>query len=121
MSTKSLNGASITAIILSILRNGDSYGYAIIHRVRELSGGDVEWTAGSLYPVLHRMKTNGWIRDYWLEPEGERRRRYYAITPDGETALAEERSKWMMFHDVLTTLWEEEPDVGPAPSTSALS
>lgn len=113
MSTKSLNGASIAPIILSILRNGDSYGYAIINRVRELSDGDVEWTAGSLYPVLHRMKTNGWIRDYWEEPEGERRRRYYAITPKGEKALATEREKWMTFHEVLTALWDEERGLGP--------
>ncbi len=113
MSTKSLNGASIAAIILSILRNGDSYGYAIINRVRELSGGDVEWTAGSLYPVLHRMKTNGWIRDYWEEPDGERRRRYYAITAKGEKALATEREKWMTFHDLLTALWDEERGHGP--------
>jgi len=106
MSTKSLNGASITAIVLSILRRGDSYGYEIISRVRDLSQGDVEWTAGSLYPVLHRMKTNGWIRDYWHEPDGERRRRYYAITPAGQKALETERRKWMTFHHVLTTLWE---------------
>lgn len=107
MSTKSLNGASITAIILSILQNGDSFGYDIISRVRDISGGEVEWAAGSLYPVLHRMQTNGWIEDYWHEPDGERRRRYYRITPKGRKALAAERRKWMTFHNILTQLWQE--------------
>lgn len=110
MSVKSLNGASITAIILSILRGGDSYGYAIIQRVRDLTDGDVEWTAGSLYPVLHRMKSNGWIEDYWHEPENERRRKYYRVTPAGLKALAREREKWMTFHRLLTELWSEQPN-----------
>ena len=104
MSTKSLNGASIAAIILSILQNGDSYGYDIINQVRKRSNGQVEWAAGSLYPVMHRMQTNGWIEDYWFEPDGERRRRYYRITKKGEKALAAERRKWMMFHHILTEL-----------------
>ncbi|GAG59318.1 unnamed protein product [marine sediment metagenome] len=115
MSTKSLTGASITAVILSILQNGDSYGYDIISQVRERSGSQIEWKAGSLYPVMHRMQTNGWIEDYWLEPEGERRRRYYRITEKGRTALAQERQKWMMFHNILVGLWG---DTGPVPEAS---
>jgi PadR family transcriptional regulator len=113
MSTKSLNGASISAIILSILQNGDSYGYDIISQVRSKSGGQVEWAAGSLYPVMHRMKADGWIEDYWHEPEGERRRRYYKITIAGQKALAIERKKWMTFHNLLSQLWLEA-DLKPA-------
>jgi len=116
MSSKSLNGASISAIILSILQNGDSYGYDIINQVRERSGDQIEWKAGSLYPVMHRMQTNDWIEDYWHEPEGERRRRYYRITPKGLKALEKERQKWMMFHNLLTGLWEE---AGYTPGTSS--
>lgn len=107
MSSKSLNGASIAAVILSILRNGDSYGYDIINQVRQRSGDKIEWKAGSLYPVMHRMQANGWIEDYWHEPEGERRRRYYRITPKGVKALDKERQKWMLFHTLLTDLWAE--------------
>lgn len=114
MSTKSLTGASVSAIILSILRNGDSYGYDIINRVREISGGEVEWAAGSLYPVLHRMKSNGWIEDYWHEPDGERRRKYYRITAAGRKALADEREKWMTFHNILTELWQDGDVQGAA-------
>ena len=109
MSTKSLTGASVSAIILSILKDSDSYGYAIIQKVRRLSGGEVEWAAGSLYPVLHRMKTNGWIDDYWVEKEGERRRRFYRITKSGLRALEKEKKKWMTVHGVLAQLWDLEP------------
>jgi len=107
MSTKSLTGASISAVILSILQNGDSYGYDIINQVRQRSGEEIEWKAGSLYPVMHRMQTNGWIEDYWHEPEGERRRRYYRITPKGVKALEQERQKWMTTHRLLLSLWHD--------------
>lgn len=107
MSTKSLNGASISPVILSILKNGDSYGYDIIQQVKERTGGQLEWAAGSLYPVMHRMQTNGWITDYWFEPEGERRRRYYSITSKGLKALSAQRKDWMMFHNLLAGLWNE--------------
>jgi DNA-binding PadR family transcriptional regulator len=109
MSTKSLTGASVSAIILSILQDGDSYGYAIIQKVRSLSGGEVEWAAGSLYPVLHRMKTNGWIEDYWVDHDGERRRRFYRITKKGVRALEREKKKWMTVHGVLAQLWDLQP------------
>ena len=57
--SKDLVAASATPLILSILAEGDSYGYAIIKRVRELSGGQMEWTDGMLYPVLHRLEKQG--------------------------------------------------------------
>lgn len=114
MSTRSLTGASVSAIILSILRNGDSYGWAIIKKVKELSGGEVDWKAGSLYPIMHRMKSNGWIEDYWLEGEAERHRKYYKITPAGLRQLETERKNWMTVHTVLESLWiqhDENPSV----------
>ena len=109
MTTRSLTGASIHAIILAILESGDSYGYDIIQRVRQLSDGEVDWAAGSLYPVLHRMKTNGWIEDYWVEPDGERRRRYYRITARGRAALEEKTGEWMVIHRILEQLRQVPP------------
>ena len=111
MPSKSHTGASVKAIILSILAHGDSYGYDIIRRVRTLSGGHVEWAAGSLYPVLHRMKTEGWIEDYWVEKEGERRRRFYRITKIGLQALEREKQNWMNVHGILEKLWNLEPSI----------
>lgn len=72
-----------------------------------MSNGEVDWAAGSLYPVLHRMKTNKWIDDYWVQPEGERRRRYYRITKAGVKALQRETNEWMVIHQVLLSLRNE--------------
>lgn len=104
MSDRFLTGASVPAVILSILAEGDSYGYAILTRVEELSGGEVEWAAGSMYPILRRMKTNGWVEDYWEETDG-RRRRYYRLTPRGQAQLDAEKKRWMSVHRMFVQLW----------------
>ena len=62
---KDLVAASATPLILGILSEGESYGYAIIKRVAELSGGELQWTDGMLYPVLHRLERNGWVEASW--------------------------------------------------------
>jgi DNA-binding PadR family transcriptional regulator len=82
---KDLIAASSTPVVLAILAEADSYGYAILQRVRELSGGRMEWTDGMLYPVLHRLERLGHIEARWEVAESGRRRKYYAITPQGHT------------------------------------
>src|SRR4051794_1066426 len=69
---KDLVAASATPLVLAILAEGDSYGYAILKRVNKLSGGDLQWTDGMLYPVLHRLERQGHIRGKWipLRPAG---------------------------------------------------
>src|SRR5580704_6583137 len=62
---KDLVAAYAAPLVLSLLKDGESYGYAIIQRVRELSGGAVEWTDGMLYPVLHRLEAQGHIKSRW--------------------------------------------------------
>jgi len=66
---KDLVAASSTPLVLAILAEGDSYGYAILKRVRELSGGELEWTDGMLYPVLHRLERSGLIEARWDQAE----------------------------------------------------
>jgi PadR family transcriptional regulator PadR len=80
---KDLIAASSTPIVLAILAEGDSYGYAILKRVRELSGGRMEWTDGMLYPVLHRLERLGHVEARWEVAESGRRRKYYRITSRG--------------------------------------
>jgi DNA-binding PadR family transcriptional regulator len=84
---KDLIAASSTPIVLSILAEDDSYGYAILQRVRELSGGHLEWTDGMLYPVLHRLGRLGHVEARWEVADSGRRRRYYRITPQGREKL----------------------------------
>lgn len=102
---KDLVAAMATPLVLAILVEGKSYGYAILKRVRELSGGDLEWTDGMLYPLLHRLERLGHIRTEWGEsPEG-RRRRYYEITEQGRAQLAEQRKQWDTANRTLGRLW----------------
>ena len=103
--SKDLIAASSTPIVLAILVEGDSYGYAIIKRVRELSAGHLEWTDGMLYPVLHRLERLGHIEARWEVAESGRRRKYYGITTGGREQLAEERRQWQTVDDTLRGIW----------------
>jgi DNA-binding PadR family transcriptional regulator len=103
---KDLIAASSTPIVLAILAEGDSYGYAILQRVRELSGGRMEWTDGMLYPVLHRLERLGHVKARWEVAESGRRRKYYRITSRGRAQLAEERRQWQTVDATLRGLWQ---------------
>lgn len=101
---KDLVAASATPIVLSLLRGGDSYGYAIIRRVREVSEDRIEWTDGMLYPVLHRLEAAGFVRSTWKTAETGRRRKYYSITREGEIELTRLREQWDVVHGALQRL-----------------
>ena len=103
---KDLIAASSTPIVLAILAEADSYGYAILQRVRELSGGHLEWTDGMLYPVLHRLERLGHVEARWEVAESGRRRKYYRITPRGRAHLAEERAQWQAVDATLRGIWQ---------------
>ncbi len=111
---KDLIAASSTPIVLAILAEADSYGYAILKRVRELSGGRMEWTDGMLYPVLHRLERLGHIEAYWQVAETGRRRKYYRITPGGRAQLAEERRQWQAVDSTLRGIWQSRSVPIPA-------
>src|SRR5262247_2707469 len=80
---KDLIAASSTPIVLAILAAGDSYGYAILQRVRDLSSGRMEWRDGMLYPVLHRLERLGHVEARWEVAKSRRRRKYYRLTSRG--------------------------------------
>ena len=103
---KDLMAASSTPIVLAILAEGDSYGYAILQRVRDVSGGRIEWTDGMLYPVLHRLERLGHVKARWEVADSGRRRKYYALTPGGRAQLAEERRQWQAVNDTLRGIWQ---------------
>ena len=98
---KDLVAASATPLVLAILSEEDSYGYAIIKRVAELSGGELQWTDGMLYPVLHRLERNGFVTAVWGKSETGRQRRYYRLTDSGEEELASQRRQWQMVDSAL--------------------
>ena len=111
MVSKALIAASTKPIILSILLSGENYGYQIIQSVKRISGGTLEWSDGMLYPVLHRLEKDGYIRSKWKISDGGRLRKYYTITDSGEEELAREKKQWMRVHDALSKLWEPLPSL----------
>ncbi|WP_069165779.1 PadR family transcriptional regulator [Nocardia altamirensis] len=104
---KDLVAASATPLVLGILADGESYGYAIVKRVNELSRGQMQWTDGMLYPLLHRLERLGYVSANWGTSEGGRRRKHYAITDAGKEVLAERRLQWTVVADALNQVWQD--------------
>jgi DNA-binding PadR family transcriptional regulator len=102
---KDLVAASATPLVLAILADGESYGYAILKRVRALSEGDLEWSDGMLYPLLHRLGRLGYVTTEWRTPTAGRRRKYYSITDEGRAALADHQQQWAAVTRTLSGVW----------------
>lgn len=104
MISKTLMAASTRPIILAILSRAEDYGYSIIQKVKDTSGGSLEWTDGMLYPVLQRMEIDDLIASKWKLSGGNRPRRYYTITEKGRKELASELVSWRNVWQALTRL-----------------
>ena len=109
MLAKELVAASTVPLVLSVLTEGENYGYALIQRVRELSAGRIEWTEGMLYPVLHWMEDEDLIESEWRESETGRKRKYYRLKREGRKALQAEKEQWLTVHETLIKLWKPQP------------
>jgi PadR family transcriptional regulator PadR len=109
MISKALVAASTKPMILSILLSGENYGYQIIQKVKDLSGGKLEWSDGMLYPVLHRLEKDGFIRSQWKISDGGRLRKYYFLTDKGREELEKARKQWLSVHEALSKLWKPLP------------
>jgi PadR family transcriptional regulator PadR len=109
MISKPLMAASTRTIILTILARGEDYGYNIIQKVKEASGGSLVWTDGMLYPVLQRMEMDGLISSQWKSAPDQRSRRYYRITEKGRGERAAELAGWRDIWAALSRLGEAVP------------
>lgn len=109
MLSKELVAASTVPLVLAVLAEGENYGYALIQRVRELSGDKIQWTEGMLYPVLHWMEKEKLIEAEWQEADTGRRRKYYRLRREGRQALQTEKDQWMTVHATLNKLWKTQP------------
>jgi DNA-binding PadR family transcriptional regulator len=105
--SKDLIAASATPLILSILKESDSYGYAIIKKVKELTDDELVWSEGMLYPVLHRLEEKNFIESYWNDSEGKRKRKYYKLKEEGLIELEEQKKQWNIIHTALSKTWFE--------------
>lgn len=104
--SKELVAASATPIVLAILRRSDSYGYAIIQKVREVSNDRLSWTDGMLYPVLHRLEDAGFVESRWEVAGSGRRRKYYRLTGLGAAELKRITEQWAVVYSALERLTE---------------
>lgn len=106
MISKNLTAASTKPIILGILKQGNSYGYLIIKKIKELSAGKMQYSDGMLYPVLHRLEKEGLIKSDWAMEKDTKPRKYYEITELGKQALAVEKEQWHQVNAVLQAIWD---------------
>ena len=106
MLSKELIATSTIPVVLSILAKGDTYGYALIQKVREISDERIVWTEGMLYPILHWIKHKNMIESEWRKEDDKRQRKYYRLRKEGRKALREEQEQWMTVHETLTSLWK---------------
>ena len=92
---------TLPLMILSVLSDGELYGYEIVQRIRQRSGALLTPSEGSLYPALHRLERDGAIVGDWRAGDRGPRRRYYRITPPGCALLASSRAEWGRFTAVV--------------------
>src|SRR4029077_7894986 len=91
---RELKKGSAELLILSLIERRARHGYEINKLIEARSGGALRFNVASLYPLLYRLEKRGWIDGRWVEKAGQRRRRYYQLTPDGKKVLAAQRNKW---------------------------
>ena len=97
MLSSQLKKGSVELLVLSILDEEPHHGYEIFKLIELRSQGRLKFNVSSLYPVLCRMEKRGWIKGRWVEKVGQRRRRYYRLTPEGQRALAAAQETWVQF------------------------
>jgi transcriptional regulator len=92
-----LKKGSAELLILSLLQARARHGYEISQQIEQLSEGKLKFNVASFYPLLYRLEKRGWIDGVWVEKEGQRRRRYYKLTPAGRAMLKQQRRAWAEF------------------------
>lgn len=107
MFSPELKKGSLELIVLTILNDRPRHGYDIGRLIESRSGGRLLFRVTTLYPVLYRMESQGWIRSRWVERAGELRRNYYRLTPKGERVLAEQREAWREFSAAIDLILGE--------------
>ena len=98
---RELKKGSAELLILSLVEDQPRHGYDIGNLIEQRSRGVLRFNVASLYPLLYRLEKRGWIQGRWVEKAGQRRRRYYRLTPEGKTVLAAQRVGWREFVEAM--------------------
>ena len=104
--SRELIAASSIPLVLAVLSKGESYGYDIMRQIKEASGGDLQFSDGTLYPVLRKLEDKEMIASEWKVAENEKRRRYYTLTSKGKEYFKQEKETWELMNDLLKQLWK---------------
>src|ERR1022692_4319801 len=91
-------------LLRSLVETLSRHGYEIGKLIEQRSGGALRFHAASLYPLLYRLNNSGWLQGRWVEKSGQRRRRYYRITPQGRKVLAFQRQGWQTFVEAISRI-----------------
>lgn len=102
-------------IILSIVEARARHGYEISKLIETRSAGQLKFHVASLYPLLYRLEERGWLQGRWVEKAGQRRRRFYSLTPEGRRVLVRQRETWKTFVDAMRLI------TSPSPSDPSLT
>ena len=100
---KEMTKGSSAMLVLSVLESEDLYGYLIIRRISEKSGNVFRFKEGTLYPILHNFEESGYVKSYWVEADG-RKRKYYSITKKGLKALSDIKAEWKSYTDAVNSV-----------------
>jgi PadR family transcriptional regulator PadR len=101
MLDRELKKGSAELLILALVEARPRHGYEIGKLIEDRSAGRVRFKVASLYPLLYRLEERGWIIGKWIEKAGERRRRFYRLTPEGRKVLAAQRDHWRAFVEAV--------------------
>ena len=104
MLDRELKKGSAELLILSLVEDQPRHGYDLSKLIEARSGGVLTFRVASLYPLLYRLEKRGWIQGRWIEKAGQRRRRYYRLTPSGARMLASQRSTWREFAAAISRI-----------------
>jgi PadR family transcriptional regulator len=98
---RELKKGAAELLLLSVLEARPRHGYELGRLIETWSGGRLVFHLDSLYPLLYRLEERGWIKGTWIEKHGERRRRFYRLTPAGRRVLLQQRRTWDEFVDAV--------------------
>ena len=101
---RELKKGSAELLILSLVEDQPRHGYDIGSLIEQRSNGVLRFNVASLYPLLYRLEKRGWIQGRWVEKAGQRRRRYYRLTPEGTKTLAAQRDGWREFVEAISRI-----------------
>lgn len=105
---RELKKGSAELLILSLLEARPRHGYDLSKLIDSRSGGQLKFHIDSLYPLLYRLEEREWIKGQWVEKAGERRRRFYKLTPEGKKVLAQQRKTWAAFVEAVGRITGDE-------------